>query len=60
MAMRGGEMSDYPVTFAVDYPDRELNRLTSFFRNRIISRTGRNSNPTPLTAIVTVVPSTPP
>jgi hypothetical protein len=25
-------MSDYPVTFAVDYPDRELNRLTSFFR----------------------------
>jgi len=27
-----GEMNDYPVTFAVDYPDRELNRLTSFFR----------------------------
>ena len=25
-------MSDYPVTFRVDYPDRELNRLTSFFR----------------------------
>ena len=25
-------MSDYPVTFAVDYPDRKLNRLTSFFR----------------------------
>jgi len=25
-------MSDYPVTFSVDYPDRELNRLTSFFR----------------------------
>ena len=22
----------YPVTFDVDYPDRELNRLTSFFR----------------------------
>ncbi|HEX4806790.1 MAG TPA: DUF4389 domain-containing protein [Conexibacter sp.] len=22
----------YPVTFAVDYPDRELNRLTTFFR----------------------------
>jgi len=22
----------YPVTFSVDYPDRELNRLTSFFR----------------------------
>jgi len=25
-------MNDYPVTFAVDYPDRKLNRLTSFFR----------------------------
>ena len=25
-------MNEYPVTFAVDYPDRELNRLTSFFR----------------------------
>jgi hypothetical protein len=25
-------MNDYPVTFAVDYPDRPLNRLTSFFR----------------------------
>jgi Domain of unknown function (DUF4389) len=24
--------SDYPVTFAVDYPDRDLNRLTTFFR----------------------------
>ncbi len=24
--------SDYPVTFAVDYPDRELDRLTTFFR----------------------------
>ncbi len=24
--------SDYPVTFAVDYPDRTLNRLTTFFR----------------------------
>lgn len=23
---------NYPVTFAVDYPDRELNRLTTFFR----------------------------
>ena len=22
----------YPVTLAVDYPDRELNRLTTFFR----------------------------
>jgi hypothetical protein len=25
-------MNEYPVTFAVDYPDRELNRLTTFFR----------------------------
>ena len=24
--------SSYPVTFAVDYPDRKLNRLTTFFR----------------------------
>ena len=24
--------SDYPVAFAVDYPDRKLNRLTTFFR----------------------------
>jgi hypothetical protein len=24
--------SDYPVTFSVEYPDRELNRLTTFFR----------------------------
>ena len=24
--------SDYPVTFSVDYPDRDLNRLSSFFR----------------------------
>jgi fatty acid desaturase len=24
--------SSYPVTFSVDYPDRKLNRLTSFFR----------------------------
>jgi hypothetical protein len=24
--------SEYPVTFAVDYPDRQLNRLTTFFR----------------------------
>ena len=23
---------DYPVRFAVDYPDRELNRLTTAFR----------------------------
>ncbi len=25
-------MSDYPVRFSVEYPDRSLNRLTSFFR----------------------------
>ena len=25
-------ISDYPVTFSVDYPDRKLNRLTTFFR----------------------------
>lgn len=24
--------NDYPVTFSVEYPDRQLNRLTSFFR----------------------------
>jgi hypothetical protein len=24
--------SDYPVTFSVDYPDRKLNRLTTFLR----------------------------
>jgi Domain of unknown function (DUF4389) len=24
--------TSYPVTFSVDYPDRELNRMTSFFR----------------------------
>jgi hypothetical protein len=24
--------SDYPVTFSVDYPERQLNRLTTFFR----------------------------
>lgn len=24
--------SSYPLTFAVDYPDRKLNRLTTFFR----------------------------
>ena len=26
------EVSDYPVTFSVDYPDRELNRVTTAFR----------------------------
>jgi len=25
-------MDDYPVRFSVDYPDRDLNRLTTFFR----------------------------
>jgi len=25
-------MNDYPVTFSVDYPDRDLNRLSTFFR----------------------------
>jgi hypothetical protein len=24
--------NDYPLTFSVDYPDRDLNRLTTFFR----------------------------
>ena len=24
--------SDYPVQFSVEYPDRDLNRLTTFFR----------------------------
>src|SRR5262245_25402074 len=24
--------ADYPLTYSVDYPDRELNRLTTFFR----------------------------
>jgi hypothetical protein len=26
------DRSAYPVTFSVDYPDRQLNRLTTFFR----------------------------
>jgi hypothetical protein len=25
-------MQNYPLTFSVDYPDRDLNRLTTFFR----------------------------
>jgi hypothetical protein len=25
-------MNDYPVTFSVDYPDRDLNRMSTFFR----------------------------
>src|SRR5215475_7348178 len=24
--------ADYPLTYSVDYPDRKLNRLTTFFR----------------------------
>ena len=28
----GAVASDYPVRYDVDYPDRELNRLTTFFR----------------------------
>ena len=28
--VEGGQ--DYPLTFSVDYPDRDLNRLTTFFR----------------------------
>jgi len=31
-AGNGTEASAYPVTFSVDYPDRPLNRLTTFFR----------------------------
>ena len=31
-AGRGASMDTYPVNFAVDYPERELNRLTTFFR----------------------------
>jgi hypothetical protein len=27
-----GAVSDYPVTFGVEYPDRQLNRLSTFFR----------------------------
>jgi hypothetical protein len=30
--MNGAHVDSYPVHFAVDYPDRELNRLTTFFR----------------------------
>ena len=26
------QQSSYPVQFSVDYPDRALNRLTTFFR----------------------------
>ena len=27
-----GQTQPYPLTYSVDYPDRELNRLTTFFR----------------------------
>ena len=27
-----GAVSDHPVTFSVEYPDRKLNRLTTAFR----------------------------
>ena len=27
---------EYPVQFSVDYPDRPLNRLTTFFRLLVI------------------------
>jgi hypothetical protein len=30
--MRGVMMTDYPVKLTIDYPDRKVNRLTSFFR----------------------------
>ena len=29
---RGAQPEPYPVTFSVDYPERQLNRLTTFFR----------------------------
>ena len=28
----GGGTSDYPLTFSVDYPDRDLDRVSTFFR----------------------------
>ncbi len=31
-AKRKEEMSEYPVNFSVEYPDRDLDRLTTFFR----------------------------
>ena len=35
-ADQGPYPADYPVHFAVEYPDRPLNRLTSFFRIFVI------------------------
>jgi len=33
---QGPYPAQYPVQFAVEYPDRPLNRLTSFFRILVI------------------------
>ena len=33
---QGPHPAQYPVQFAVEYPDRPLNRLTSFFRIFVI------------------------
>jgi hypothetical protein len=33
-------MHAYPVTFSVDYPDRDLNRLTTFFRSILVIPAG--------------------
>ena len=35
---QGPYPAQYPVQFAVEYPDRPLNRLTSFFRIFVIIR----------------------
>jgi hypothetical protein len=35
-ADQGPFPAEYPVQFAVEYPDRPLNRLTSFFRIFVI------------------------
>jgi hypothetical protein len=35
-ADQGPYPADYPVQFAVEYPDRPLSRLTSFFRIFVI------------------------
>ena len=36
LCVKGGKMAEqitpYPATLSIDYPDRNLNRLTSFFR----------------------------
>src|ERR1019366_5458735 len=33
---QGPYLAQYPVQFAVEYPDRPLNRLTPFFRSFVI------------------------